>query len=51
MNKREFIKVQTIDNVWNGSTYQKMLGDKVWIALDVITEVHPLKEDPKCSPK
>lgn len=45
MAKRKFIDIQTIDNVWNGSSYDKMIGDKIWIDPDVIVEVRPLKED------
>ena len=44
MAKRNFIQIQTIVDRWNGSTYDKVMGDKVWIDPSIIVEVYPLKE-------
>ena len=41
---RNFIKIQTINQHWNGSSYDHVLGDIILLDTDVIVEIHPLKE-------
>lgn len=41
---RNFIKIQTVAQHWNGSSYDYIPGDAVLLDADVIVEIHPLNE-------